>query len=110
MREPERDKGRIQDMLEHSGEVMDFVRDKSFEDFLGDRILYYAVVKNIEIIGEAAYMTSREFKDAHPEIKWGPLTKMRHVLVHGYASILPEIVWDTAINDIPALVEKLKKL
>lgn len=55
MREPERDNGRIQDMLEHAQNIMDFVEGVAFEDFVKDKILYFALVKNLEIIGEAAY-------------------------------------------------------
>lgn len=110
MREPERDNGRIQDMLEHAQNIMDFVQGVAFEDFVKDKILYFALVKNLEIIGEAAYMLTPAFKQAHPEIAWEPCVKMRHILVHGYASVEPEIVWDTAVNDIPRLKGQLEVL
>ena len=55
-------------------------------------------------------MLTPAFKQAHPEIAWEPCVKMRHILVHGYASVELEIVWDTAVNDIPKLREQLKVL
>ena len=110
MREPERDNGRIQDMLEHAQNIMDFVDGVAYEDFQKNKVLYYALVKNLEIIGEAAYMLTPAFKRAHPEIAWEPCIKMRHILVHGYASVEPELVWDTAVNDIPRLREQLQAI
>ena len=97
-------------MLEHAQNIMDFVEGVAFEDFVKDKIPYFALVKNLEIIGEAAYMLTPAFKLAHPEIAWEPCVKMRHILVHGYASVEPEIVWDTAVNDIPKLREQLQAI
>ena len=97
-------------MLEHAHNVMDFVKGVAYEDFLKNKVLYYALVKNLEIIGEAAYMLTPAFKQAHPEIAWEPCIKMRHILVHGYASVEREIVWDTAVNDIPRLKEQLQAI
>ena len=78
MREPERDLGRLQD------------------------------VKNVEIIGEAADMLSLEFKEKHAHIPWNDIIRMRHVLVHGYATILPELLWYTALVDVPILKEQIE--
>ena len=68
-----------------------------------DKLRYFAVVKNVEIIGEAAYMLSIPFKELHPEIPWNNIIRMRHVLVHGYATILPELLWHTALVEVPQL-------
>ena len=107
MREPERDPGRISDILEAIDNVSEFISGCDRESFLKDKIRYFAIVKNIEIIGEAAYMLSLDFKAAHPEVGWEQIIKMRHVLVHGYACVQPDIVWETAINDVPALKKKI---
>ena len=75
-----------------------------------DKLRYYAVVKNVEIIGEASYMLTPEFKESHSEIPWDDIIRMRHVLVHGYATILPELLWQTALNDVPKLKRQIQEL
>lgn len=110
MKEPERDPGRIQDMIEAADYVISFVDGLTYEQFLADKIRFFAVMKNVEIIGEAANMLTEEFKAAHSEIPWRQVIKMRHVLVHGYSNILPEILWETAEQDIPQLKEQLLTL
>ena len=72
-----------------------------------DKLRYFAVVKNIEIIGEASYMLSLEFKEKNNHILWNDIIRMRHVLVHGYASILPELLWHTALIDVPVLKQQI---
>jgi uncharacterized protein with HEPN domain len=66
MREPVRDQGRLRHILGAIDNVLEFMEGKTTADLRQDRILFYAVVKNIEIIGEAAYMLSEEFKASHP--------------------------------------------
>lgn len=64
-------------------------------------------MKNIEIIGEAAYMLTNDFKTSHPATNWKDIINMRHVLVHGYYQVDPRIVWVTIQNDLPALNTKI---
>ena len=110
MREVERDPGRIRDMLEAADYIISFVEGLTYEQFFADKIRYFAVMKNVEILGEAANMLTEEFRVAHSEIPWKQVIKMRHVLVHGYSNILPEILWETATQDVPQLKELLLKL
>lgn len=62
----------------------------------------------VEIIGEAAYMISKEFKETHPQLPWRQIEGMRHILVHGYFSISEEVLWDVIQNDIPSLIPVLE--
>ena len=110
MREPERDLGRLQDILEAADHIASFTEGFSQEELAGDKLRYFAVVKNVEIIGEAAYMLSLEFKDHHNEIPWDDIIRMRHVLVHGYATILPELLWHTALVDVPILKKQIEEI
>lgn len=87
MRERDRDKGRLQNIIDYSDNVIMLIRGYSFEDFLADKRTYYSVMKNVEIVGEAAYMLTNDFKDAHPKTPWKVVQGMRHVLVHDYANI-----------------------
>ena len=110
MREVIRDKGRIEHMLSAIDNVEEFTKDITIDDFVNSKIIFYAVVKNIEMVGEATYMLTNEFKDSHPSIPWQIIEKMRHVLVHGYYTISPEKVWETVQNDLPILKEQLLEL
>ena len=103
MREPERDNGRLQDIIQAANLIFLFTDGFSMEDLSVDKLRYFAVVKNVEIIGEAAYMLSSEFKETHSDIPWNDIIRMRHVLVHGYATILPELLWHTALVEVPQL-------
>ena len=103
MRERIRDLGRLQHILEHIDRAEQFMQGKTLADLENDTMLRYAVVKCLEIIGEAAYMLTIEFKDSHPQTPWNSIIKMRHVLVHGYYSIQMPIVWDIVNNDFPVL-------
>ena len=109
MRESIRDLGRLQHILEHIDRATQFMEGKSLTDLEKDAMLRYAVVKCLEIIGEAAYMLTLDFKDNHPQTPWNVIIKMRHVLVHGYYSIEMPIVWDIIKNDFPALRPQIEQ-
>lgn len=109
MRERARDKGRLQDIIEYSNNVTMLIDGYSFESLVFDKRTYYSVMKNVEIVGEAAYMLTKAFKEAHPETPWNIVQGMRHVLVHDYANVIPRILWGTATNDIPVLRKQVEK-
>lgn len=77
---------------------------------MNDPIIYYGFVKHVEIIGEAVFMLSREFKEAHQEVEWDAIEGMRHVLVHGYYQIDPNQLWETIDKDIPLLKRQIVSL
>ncbi len=90
-------------MLEQLQNVEEFVAGKTLNDLQDDKILQYALVKCIEIIGEAAYMLSLDFKESHPEVQWEEIVRMRHVLVHGYYQISLPLVWSVIQDDLAEL-------
>ena len=71
---------------------------------------YFAVVKNVEIIGEAAYKLTLDFKESNPVVDWQVVVNMRHVLVHGYYNIDPQVLWDTVNNDLPTFRIQIQSL
>ena len=107
MRERVRDKGRLEHILQAIDKVFEFSNGVKREDFKKDSILYFAIVKNIEIIGEAAYMLSLEFKDSHPDTDWQVIIAMRHFLVHGYYQVDPEEVWNVIEQDLQSLKDQI---
>ena len=103
MRDALKDIGRIQHMHEMAV-LHETEKDKlSIEAIIKDRVLFYGLSKMIEIIGEAAYMITKDYKQEHLELPWRQIEGMRHILVHGYFSISPEVLWDVIQNDIPVL-------
>lgn len=103
MRDQLKDPDRLAHILEAIENVYAFMQDKSSDDLQEDKILYYAVVKNVEIVGEAAYKLSKEFKEDHPEIPWRLIEKMRHIMVHGYYKISIPILYNIYSVDLPLL-------
>ena len=107
MREPARDPGRIAHMLLAIGKIEEYTKDVTFEQFVADSMRMHATIYNIQVIGEAAYKLTKEFKEQYKQIPWPLIEKMRHVLVHDYYRIVPEAVWDVVTADIPSLKPSL---
>ena len=78
--------------------------------FQRDETLKRAVVRSLEIIGEAVKNLSEDFKAAHPQIEWRRMAATRDRLIHGYFSVDLEIVWDVVVNKIPALHKEIEEL
>ena len=108
MREEVRDLGRIRHMVESINNIFSFMENKTVQDLKKDKMLFYAVVKNIEIIGEAAYKLTFGFVDSHPQTPWKQIIRMRHVLVHGYFQIEPQQLYNVYTEDLPMLLPQLE--
>lgn len=98
------------DILQASKRAVEFVGDKSLQAFIGDVQCHFAVVRAIEIIGEAANRVSDDFKKQHPYIPWRDMISMRNRLIHGYDSVDLVLLWDTVVKDIPRLIESIEPL
>ncbi len=83
---------------------------KLFEDFEKDEQLQSAIIRQLEIIGEAARNVSDERKLATPEIPWRPITDARNTLIHGYFTVDEKKVWDMVQIDIPVLQKQIVAL
>jgi uncharacterized protein with HEPN domain len=80
------------------------------EDFDRDENLRLALAHLLQTIGEAARRVSREYQNAHPEIPWAGIVGMRHKVVHDYMDVDEDVVWKTAVEEIPRLVVVLEPL
>ena len=96
--------GHIDECIEH---INDYLRGKSFEDMKADIMCFHAVVYNIMIIGEAANLLTKDFRERHSEVPWRDIVDMRNALVHGYITTNASLVWDTYTNDLPLLKSKI---
>ena len=103
MREIIRDRGRLEHIIEQINNIEEFVANKSLKDLENDKILQYAVIKCIEIIGEASYMLTNDFRNTHKEVEWEEIIRMRHVLVHGYYHISVMMIWEIIQSDLHKL-------
>ena len=107
MREQLRDKERLEHILAAIDRVARYTKDKTFDDLLADDMMYYAVVKNIEMMGEAANMLTREFQESHSETPWKMVKGMRNYIVHEYFQIDVAVVWDVVTNELSTLREQI---
>jgi len=101
------DRTRMEHIREAAQEVLDLMEDASRNDLDLDRKLSLAVVRLLEIIGEAASGVSSEFQQAHPELPWAGMISMRNRLIHGYFDVNLDVVWKTVREDLPELLSKL---
>ncbi len=105
----ESDLYRLVHMRRYAREVLEFTLGKVRED-LDQTLLSRAVAYSTCVIGEAASHISLEFRQMHPEISWKSIVGMRNFLVHEYFYLDLDILWKTATEDIPKLVEELEKI
>lgn len=109
MREHSRDRGRLEDILRYGRNVESIVRGITFDEFAQDIRTYYSTMKNLEIIGEAANMLTRHFKETYNDVPWRQIVGMRNVLVHGYSLVSDADLWETATHDIVPLCERVER-
>ena len=101
---------RLNHMRDATREALSFVAGKTRDDLDIDRQLVLALVKSIEIIGEAAAKTSRGFKTTSTDIPWRDIIAMRNRLIHAYFDIDLDILWQTVTTELPPLLENLETL
>jgi uncharacterized protein with HEPN domain len=89
--------------------LAEFVEGRSIQDLNTDRMLLFAVVRAIEILGEAASRLSPEAQLQVADVPWASVVGMRNRLVHGYFDVDTEIVWKTATVEVPALLRALNR-
>ena len=82
----------------------------SYDSFIKNELVYDAVLRNIEIVGEAVKQIPIEIRDRHPEIDWRRIAGMRDIVAHHYFSIHDEIVWDIVENKIPELTGIIERV
>ena len=105
-----RDDAYLFDILDSARAALEYVAGKSQSDFLSDRQCQDAVIRRLEIIGEAARRLSDETRDAHPRLPWSGMIGQRNILSHKYDDVDYSIVWETLQNDLPAFISYLEPL
>ena len=107
MRGPLKDRKRLEHMVLAIDRISRYTEGKTFQELVDNDMMYYAVVKNIEIIGEAAYMLTESFQASHPETPWKMIKGMRNYIVHEYFQIDNVVVWDVITSELPSLRDQI---
>ena len=105
-----KDTVRMRHMLDAANEATELIEGKDRNSLDEDRVLNLALVRLLEIIGEAANQVTIEEQMEHPEIAWGQIISLRNRLIHGYDSVDFDILWQILKHDLPNLVVSLEKI
>jgi uncharacterized protein with HEPN domain len=103
------DRERLLDMLEAISKIGQYAQDESTTD-LNEDLVEVWMIHHLQIIGEAASQVSNELRKQHPEVSWGGMIGMRHVLVHGYFETDKELVWKVVERDLPTLKTQIEEI
>lgn len=104
------DSTRLRHMRDSAREALEFAEGKRRADLESDRQLVLAILKCIEIVGEASAAISVETTARYPEIPWRQIRGMRNRLIHGYYEIDLDVVWDTVVHNLGPLVVALERI
>ena len=104
------DKVRVQHMLDASRDALSFAAGKERSNLDDERQLVLALIKSVEIVGEAASKVSPELRASAPDIPWTDIVGMRNRLIHAYFDIDLDILWQTVTAELPPLKTKLEAL
>jgi uncharacterized protein with HEPN domain len=107
---PASDAVRVRHIRDAAREALSFVQGRSRADLDADHMLSLALVRLLEIIGEAARGVCGAFREAHPEAAWRKMAGIGDRLIHGYFDVNLDVVWETVTQDLPVLVGQAEKI
>ena len=107
---PRKHKAFLNDILNAIQKIERYSRGLTFESFSKNELMQDAIVRNLEIIGEAVKNIPQNIRDMMPEIEWKKIAGLRDILIHAYFGIDVEVVWDIIKNKVPQLKEKILEL
>ncbi len=100
----------LDDMQKACEKVIRYSRNLTREQFVADEKTFDAVMRDLEIIGEAAKHIPDTVRTQHPDISWHKIAGLRDVVAHEYFGLDIEIIWDIVTREVPALLEQLKRV
>ena len=105
-----RDMAYLLDILLMARDAQEFTKEVDKDTFLSDTMRQHAVIRCLEVIGEAAKRLSDEVQRENPDIPWSKMARMRDLLIHAYGRVDLDEVWDTVQNDMPSLISAVQKI
>ncbi|HAR34964.1 MAG TPA: DUF86 domain-containing protein [Desulfobacter sp.] len=103
-------KFRFEDILEALDRIFRYVKDLNYDGWMKDQKTIDAVIRNLEIIGEAAANVPQEIQDLYVDIPWYQMKGMRNILIHEYFGVDNDVLWNTIKKDLPVLKEKFQSI
>ena len=105
-----KDDAYLKHILEAISDIKRFMKGLTKEKFLRNKEKQYAVLRGLEIIGEATKNLSKEIKAKYSEVHWGDIAGMRDKLIHGYFGVKLDLVWETVNENIPELEKQIHEI
>lgn len=109
MREKLRDPQRLEHILENINNLIEIDKNGELDEIQEKSLSYFGIIKLLEIIGEAAFKLTNEFKESHSSTPWKFIVGMRHILVHGYYQVNFQDVRKTIKEDLPSLKVQIQE-
>jgi uncharacterized protein with HEPN domain len=100
----------LEDILTSGAKVIRYTQGMSFEEFIADERTFDAVVRNLQIIGEAVKNIPSQIRDRYTEVEWRKIVGLRDILAHAYFSLENETLWDIVQNKVPPLLEQVQRI
>lgn len=100
----------LRDMVENAEKALSFVKGLDYDGFCEDDKALYAVIRALEIIGEAARQIPEKVRENNPETPWREIAGMRNKLTHEYFGVNTKVVWRTVHEDLPVIIIALRKM
>jgi uncharacterized protein with HEPN domain len=106
----ERDAAYLWDMLQTAKDILEFTHGVTFAEYSANKMMKMSIERGFQILGDAARRVSADLQAEHPEIPWSSVVKHRNVIVHDYADLSLDRIWEVIQKDLPALVRDLEQL
>ena len=100
----------VDDMLSSFKAIVEYTKGMSYDEFINNKMCTDAVIRNFEIIGEAANYVSNDFKNQHQQIVWRKMVDFRNRLIHDYFGVSYKVVWNIIENEVPGYIKKVDSL
>ena len=107
---PLRDSALLEHMLAAADRIAELVAETDRETFVADWVIQNAIIRELEVLGEAAGRMSRDLMSRYPDIPWREMTGLRHKLIHDYFVVDLGVVWETAVQNLPEAAEMLRAI
>ncbi len=104
------DKARVQHVLKAIKEIDTFLKGADYEKFEHSSLLQSAVIRQLEVLGEAANHISSELQQAYPAVAWPQIVGLRNLLIHQYFGVIPQLIWQIVMTDIPVLKNQMEQI